>query len=540
MIAIYTRVSTDTQAETGTSLETQTAACRSKAKELGYDAELAEVYRDEGESGADIDRPALNSLRRDIERGIITEAVFIYDPDRLSRKLHYQLILEEEFKIFNVKLIFVNSDNRRDTSEGRLLWHMQGAVAEYERDKIRERTVRGKLEKARQGQILPMRFAPYGYKLENGTLIVNEGEAELVRNIYRWYVAGLTMRQIGRRLIEAGAQTRYGDWNASTIRNILSNDTYIGNYRYNKHKHEKIPNRKTAGGNSAIKEKRRPESDHIIIQVPAIVDDVIWHSAQVQKQKNTKNAMRNSQLQYLGRGGYLHCADCGRVLQNTCYTSGNGDNAYRVGVYRCPDINPRSYGKEKCSSSSIKASFLDLFIWQDLTEALLAPENIRYLDQEEPKAEIDFDAEKKRLTKSKDALTKEKDKILRLYRKEEISMEDVERQLADIKRHENILASQWQLLVQHEQETQRVRMTEQEREALFSAIRPFVENPSALSFEDRRYVFEQLVTSISVRLRPGHVVLRYDGVFQMETEHLYEPNARPKPIGRNAINEMKG
>lgn len=144
MWGIYVRVSTDTQAETGTSLDTQIEACRKKAEELGYDLNKEVLYRDEGESGADIDRPALNSLRVDVEERIVTQAIFCFDPDRLSRKLHYQLILEEEFTKAGVKLVFINSDNRRETPEGMLLFQMQGAIAEFERAKIKERTIRGK------------------------------------------------------------------------------------------------------------------------------------------------------------------------------------------------------------------------------------------------------------------------------------------------------------------------------------------------------------------------------------------------------------
>lgn len=205
----YVRVSTDLQAESGTSLDTQLEANRKKALELGYDLTREIIYRDEGESGADIDRPALNSLRVDIEEKIITEAIFCYDPDRLSRKLHYQLILEEEFTSSGIKLIFVNSDNRRETPEGMLLFQMQGAIAEFERAKIKERTIRGKLAKAKQGKVMPMRYNPYGYIWKDGKLEINEYEVEAVKLIYDMYIHGYNTKKIGEKLISMGYNARF-------------------------------------------------------------------------------------------------------------------------------------------------------------------------------------------------------------------------------------------------------------------------------------------------------------------------------------------
>jgi site-specific DNA recombinase len=525
-LAIYIRVSTDAQVESGTSLGTQIDACRKKAQDLGYDLSKEIIYSDEGESGADIDRPALNALRGDIELGIINNAVICFDPDRLSRKLHYQLILEEEFKSSNIPLIFVNSENKRETPEGMLLFHMQGAVAEYERTKIKERTIRGKLAKARQGQIMPMRNTPYGYNWEDGKLKINNNEIKIVKNVFQWYISGLTMKNIGQKLIDMGFQARLGQWNASTIRNILKNETYVGRFWYNRRKHERLST-KTESGNHAIKEKQRPKSDHILIEVPAIIDEITWQKAQAQKTKNTIYSKRNTKLKYMARGGYLRCADCGRVLQNTSYTVGHGEKSYSVGVYRCPNLNPRSYKTEKCPSSNIKAKLLDNFIWEDLITMWINPQRLELFDNTlSNKNNIDFEKERKHLEVLQSKIKIEKDKILSLYRKELITLEDVESQLESIKRREHFISNQWESLIQQEKDSRKQTMTKEEKQEIFNILDPFLLTQENFTLEDKQFILHNLVDIITVKLRKGIVELTYKGVFNVMLKHEYKPNTK--------------
>lgn len=79
-------------------------------------------------------------------------------------------------------------------------------IAQYELALIKKRTVRGRLKAVeRDKKIMPMRVAPFGYNFENQTLVINDKEAEVVRNIYQWYIFDhLTLREIGGKLFELG------------------------------------------------------------------------------------------------------------------------------------------------------------------------------------------------------------------------------------------------------------------------------------------------------------------------------------------------
>ena len=141
--ALYARVSTDKQAEKY-GIPSQIEALRKRCLERDWTMVLdgdKDAFIDDGYSGAELDRPALNRLRQAAREGRV-DVVLAYDPDRLSRKLYHQMILAEEFEKQGIKLEFVTQD-MGNSPEDRMFFNMRGLVAEYEREKIRERHYRG-------------------------------------------------------------------------------------------------------------------------------------------------------------------------------------------------------------------------------------------------------------------------------------------------------------------------------------------------------------------------------------------------------------
>src|SRR5439155_3899574 len=133
---------------------------------------------------------------REAVRARAFDVVLVHDPDRLSRKLAHQLLLVEELERAGVRLEYFTTP-REDTPEGRLLLNVKGVVAEYEREKIRERTTRGKKQKAREGH-LPGGSCPYGYRsdpTQPGGLGIHDDEARVVREMFRWLTEGSSMRE---------------------------------------------------------------------------------------------------------------------------------------------------------------------------------------------------------------------------------------------------------------------------------------------------------------------------------------------------------
>src|SRR3954447_24689646 len=240
--AIYARVSTERQ-ERQQTIESQVAALRAWAEAEGHELNDRHVFRDEGHSGARLDRPGLDALRDAVRDGEV-EIVGVLAPDRLARKYAYQVLLLEEFRRAGCAVAFLGRAISDDPGD-QLLLQIQGAVAEYERALLGERFRRGKLQKARAGQFIGV-HAPYGYRRlprrdgAAGRLVVDEAEAEVVRMLYGWLTEErLTLRRILGRLSAGPWLPRCGrrPWAAGTVHHILSDPVYAGTAYANRYEY---------------------------------------------------------------------------------------------------------------------------------------------------------------------------------------------------------------------------------------------------------------------------------------------------------------
>ena len=286
-VALYARVSTERQEQQGT-IASQLDALTRWAREQHHDVVDAYVCVDDGYSGTRLDRPGLDRLRDGAEAGAF-KAALVLCPDRLARKYAYQILILEELERFDVRVIFLDQP-LSDDPQARLLTQIQGAVAEYERIKIAERYRRGKLFRARQGEVCWGKV-PYGYRRiprRDGVpaqVEVSEPEAQVVRQIFRWHVdEHLSVRQIALRLTESPHVTATGlpRWGISTVTRMLHNEAYIGTMYYNR--------RESVGGksNSASRRQRlstcrqdRPAAEWIPLPVPPIIDAELFRRSQV-------------------------------------------------------------------------------------------------------------------------------------------------------------------------------------------------------------------------------------------------------------------
>jgi site-specific DNA recombinase len=187
--AIYARVSTEDQGR-GYSIPTQIEACQKLAAHEGYMVPERYVFTDEL-SGSILERPGLLQLR-ELIRSRAIQAVMIYDLDRLSRKHGHQLLLLEECERAEGALLVASGPI--DTSpEGALLLYVKGAMGEYERAKILERTCRGRLGRAKAGhpQGGGVLFG-YHYLSEphKGFYVIDEAEAAIVRRVFALCLRG--------------------------------------------------------------------------------------------------------------------------------------------------------------------------------------------------------------------------------------------------------------------------------------------------------------------------------------------------------------
>ncbi len=290
-IAIYARVSTERQQERGT-ISSQVEALRAAAEVDGL--EVIDEFIDDGYSGARLDRPALDRLRDAAEAGVF-DAVLCWAADRLARVYAYQVLIIEELSRFGVSVRFLEGPAHGEDPATTLLVQMQGVIAEYERAKIAERYRRGKLYRARQGEI-PFWKTSYGHRRVVPTdggparIEIFEPEAEIVRWIFHAYVeTGRSIRQIAMDLLDRGTPSPTGNrtWGTSTITRLLNNEAYIGTVYYNRR--ESLEGNGPRGArNHKTRNRERPREEWIAIPVPAIIDRDTFDRVKQIKRDNSK------------------------------------------------------------------------------------------------------------------------------------------------------------------------------------------------------------------------------------------------------------
>ncbi|OAB32440.1 hypothetical protein PMSM_16870 [Paenibacillus macquariensis subsp. macquariensis] len=441
LTAIYVRVSTESQATEGTSLDTQQETCLKKAREMNINEQDIAIYREEGVTGEDLDRPELDRLRTDIRNNKINTLIITH-PDRLSRDLYVKVSVCRELENREVNLIFHDVEYK-NTPEGQLFFNLMSSIAQYELSQIRSRTVGGRKKAVRDhGKIMPMRVAPYGYDMINQQLVINESEAEYVKLIYQWYVYEFkTLKEIGEQLYLLGAMPKRAEsrnWSASSIGRILSNEAFIGKYYYNKRATKKVKreeggkSNKTASGKTKKTYTIRDKGDWILVNIPPIIDLGLFEIAQQQKKKNLTRKGRNVKQFYLLKG-MMKCAHCGRKWESTTYSSKTKKGTTTYQIYRCANKYPRKYGEgiERCNIPTVRTDVLDEFVWNMIVQAIKNPENLKNNLNEDKSTE---DLDKVLMTYKKQRLEKEKEKekIKHMYRKGIISEEELDNDMNEV------------------------------------------------------------------------------------------------------------
>ncbi|MFC1495810.1 recombinase family protein [Candidatus Margulisiibacteriota bacterium] len=345
--AIYTRVSTDNQAEVKfNSCETQELKIRSFIKSQN-DIEVYKVYSDQGWSGANIERPALKNMLCDIHNGVI-DTVIAYKIDRLTRspKDFYQLI--EIFEKNNVSFVSVTERFDTSTPSGRLLRNIMLTFAQFERELISERIRDKILERAKKG-MWSRGAAPFGYKKEDKNLVIEPKEAEIVRKMFEIFVKN---RSICKTFHELKAKKMFSrsdlPLSKTSISSMLDGIVYTG----------------------MIKHK---ENIYKGIHEPIISKELFEEVQAIRKDKFRPK--RSMSYNYSLFPGLIQCKECGSTMCATFTNKLKHNKRTRYFYYRCSSIEKRD--RTFCSIRQVSADRLDKFIVDNLDKI---SKNKQYLD----------------------------------------------------------------------------------------------------------------------------------------------------------------
>jgi len=374
---IYCRVSGDKQEEKGTSLDSQESECREYALANGF--EIVRTVRETYSGAYLFDRPLLNAERDKIRSGEY-DRVIVHAVDRLSRNTGQMFILVGECEQGGAKLEFVKEEFE-DTAEGRLLFSVKAYVAEIEREKIKERCVRGKRTKCHQGK-LNVAMDLYGYATDriNKVRQINPAEAEIVKRIFNEYLNGKSIRGLANMLNDEGVpspatgkrvfeseQFRHAlngapRWGKTSIYRILTDPSYYGKSFGFKFKGESGIVRGRRFNRTVVRDKAEwiPLPDTV---TPAIVTEGVWEAVQERLQKNRQAARPTAELEILFRG-LVECATCGRPMYS--------ERERGKIVYRCS-----SRFETPCGGQRISGEKCEPLVWNAIADLLRNPQTVQ-------------------------------------------------------------------------------------------------------------------------------------------------------------------
>lgn len=427
--ASYGRVSKEEE-KLGYSIASQ--GRENKEHVVGLGAGNVEEFMDDGVPGDILNRPALSALRQRIRKGGIV-GVVCYDPDRLARDLATQLLLADEIEGAGVRLEFVNHEYKH-TDEGRLFFQIRGAIAEFERRKIRERTTRGKREKALSG-LIPGLPSCYGYVYEEGELTPDPDQAVWVLQMYRWRALDhLGYSTIARRLQDLGVKSPRGTpWNRSSVRYIVTNPTYKGEFSIRYDTSGVHKNKYMEPGQKVRKRLLAPE-EWLRIAVPALIPADLWDAAQAVNDGSIRSTPERWH-QYL-LSGIMRCARCGARMRGKMLYHDLADGSRKARPYYVcsrKDTDEPWKGGERCSLRSVKADTVEALVWETVSSWLDDPRAYaQAVAEQQPDEAAAWQRELQQVTHELDGVGQERQRVIRMAAKGHISEAEEDNMMTEI------------------------------------------------------------------------------------------------------------
>ena len=326
---IYTRVSTSMQVE-DYSLDAQ----KDKLRKYADYQEMSIVgeYSDEGKSGKSVEgRPQFKQMLADIESGKDNvDYVLVFKLSRFGRNAADVLSSLQKMQDYGVNLICVEDGIDSSKDAGKLMISVLSAVAEIERENILVQTMEGRRQKAREGR-WNGGFAPYGYQLVNGELIIAEDEAEIIRIIYDKFVnTTMGMAAIAAFLNNSGYKKKLRQNNTiegfstSFVKGVLDNPIYCGKLAFGRRKNEKIPG--TRNEYHIVKQKDYLLSDGVH---EAIISEEMWDQAHRKRQETGVLQVKTHSLEHEHiLSGIIKCPVCGSGMYGNVNRKKHPDGGY--------------------------------------------------------------------------------------------------------------------------------------------------------------------------------------------------------------------
>lgn len=316
---IYARYSSSAQTEQ--SIEGQLRVCNDFAKQNGYI--VVNEFIDRAISGKTDRRPDFIKMIAEAEKGDFNY-VIVYKIDRFSRNHYDSVVYKHKLKKLGVKVISA-TEMITDSSEGKLVEGILEIMAEMYSEDLKQKVTRGLKETALKGGFTGG-TPPYGYKVIDKKVVIDENRAKAVNYLFKEYSEGKSLTSIVKELNEKGYRTDKGK--KLTIRsfnNALNNKKYIGEYEY-----------------LGVKMKNYPK----------IINEDLFLKVQKQIKKNKNLSAKGKAKEEYILTGKAFCGYCGSQMFGVCGTS---KTKAVHNYYACI----KSYNHHNCKKKLTRKKFLE-------------------------------------------------------------------------------------------------------------------------------------------------------------------------------------
>jgi site-specific DNA recombinase len=453
-VALYPRVSGHEQEDNYSipeQIERMKKYCEAK------DWIVYKIYTDSVQSGADMDRPGLQSMIKDCEAGKV-DMVLVYKLDRLSRSQKDTMyLIEDVFEKNNVGFTSMTENFDTSTAHGKFIIGILAVFAQLERSKITERTTLGKKARAADGKWHGGRWIPIGYDYENGLLKPNEYEKMQVLEIADLFLKRTPVRTIADMMNNKGYKHKHGDWNAKTIKRVLSNPVNLGLIKDGEHLHPGI--------HDAILDQQTYDAIQVIMD-------------ERKAEHGTKRPAAKSLLSSM-----LFCKHCGGRYAR----QGNGKGILYYCCYSRSKKVPKMIKDPNCKNKYHRADTLDAEIIAEIKKLSIDPEYVEHVRQNKPKNDVNEKI--KSITSEIENINSQISKMMDLYAMGSIDMDMISAKVAELNKTKTALQSELNSLDVPDAD----EMTVEEIQSLASMM-----DDENLDLADKRNIIQSLIYYIEI------------------------------------------
>ena len=411
-------------------------------------------------------------------------AVFAYDQSRFERNPKVRFIINDIFKKNNIEY-YTHVDGKIDLHDphSEFQGDLLSVINKYHvtMTKIKVKSVlKQRAEEGKSHGILA-----YGYASdENGYIIIDLEEAQIVKKIFNLSHQGVGVGKIAIQLNESNVPTRYNKigkgtlktvnkdtgelreinksdikWAPNTILSILKNECYIGKRRF---------------GNE-------------IVQIPSILDELYFRSVQENLKKNRNNTGKKVEHRYLLKGT-LRCGVCGRNMYGRSRVS-KKDNFYMCSSKRIPG--------ENCGNRSINIDKIEDFIWYTIFQSAGFSKKAKDALAESSKKQENLLSWINKHEKKLEALTIKKNRVLDAYVDGIIEKSDLKRKELDLKKKTNDLVA---ILSDAKKE---YSVAKEVNASLFKHKPTFEKITQITSFKQKQEIIRDFIKRVSIKCDDG-------------------------------------